>query len=123
MNIWVMLSTAGSIREADRIAAKLVKEGLAACVTIFPGAISHFYWEGRLSREEEAVIIAKTTRGNAQKIIKMIKEMHSYQIPEVLFFQVVRGEKKYMAWVEKSSGKKWNLREKAATSGGRFGTG
>lgn len=106
MNIWVMLSTAGSIREANRIAEKLVQEGLTACVTVLPGAVSHFYWEGKLSREKEVVIIAKTIRGNAEKIMNMIQEVHSYQIPEVLFFEAAKGEKRYLAWVKKNSRKK-----------------
>ena len=106
MSVWVMLSTAGSVREANRLAETLVEEKLAACITVLPGAISHFFWEGKLSREKEAVMIAKTTRGNADKIINMIKEIHLYQIPEVLFFQAARGEKRYVDWVKKSSGKK-----------------
>ena len=106
MSVWIMLSTAGSIQEANRLAEKLVEGKLAACVTVLPGAISHFFWEGKLSREKEAVMIAKTTRGNAGKMMNLIKEIHSYQIPEALFFQTVRGEKKYVDWVKKTSGKK-----------------
>ena len=106
MSVWVMLSTAGSVREANRMAQKLVGDKLAACVTVLPGAISHFFWEGKISREKEAVIIAKTTRGNAGKMIKKIKEIHRYQVPEILFFQAGRGEKKYLDWVNKSLAKK-----------------
>ena len=106
MSVWVMLSTAGSIREANRIAQKMVKEKLAACVTVLSGATSHFFWEGKLCREREAVIIAKTSGGNARKIINKIKEMHSYQVPEVLFFKADLGEKKYSDWVENTVRKK-----------------
>ncbi len=106
MSVWVMLSTAGSLREAKRIAEKLVGERLAACVTVLPGALSFFCWEGKISREKEAVLIAKTTRSRAGKLIKKIKEIHSYQVPEVLFFQAARGEKGYLEWVKKSGAKK-----------------
>ena len=106
MSVWVMLSTAGSVRDANGVAKKLVEEKLAACVTVLPGAISHFFWEGKLSREKEAVMIAKTTRNNARKMINMIKKIHSYQIPEVLFFQAAQGEKKYLDWVKKCLGNK-----------------
>ena len=67
MSVWVMLSTAGSVREANRMAETLVEENLAACVTVLPGALSHFFWEGKLCREKEAVIIAKTTRRKVEK--------------------------------------------------------
>jgi periplasmic divalent cation tolerance protein len=101
-----MLSTAGTVREANRLAEKLVGERLAACVTVLPGAISHFFWEGKLSREKEAVIIAKTNRSNAEKMINKIKEIHPYQVPEILFFEARRGEKTYSDWVRKSLAKK-----------------
>ena len=52
MSVWVMLSTAGSLREAERIAKTLVEEKLAACATLLPGALSYFFWEGKLSREK-----------------------------------------------------------------------
>ena len=106
MSVWVMLSTAGSMREANRLAKTLVEKKLAACVTVLPGATSHFFWEGKLSREKEAVIIAKTTHGNAGKMINMIKKIHRYQLPEVLFFQATRGEKKYLNWVKEGCAKK-----------------
>jgi len=101
-----MLSTAGSVREANRLAEKLVEERLAACVTVLPGAVSHFFWEGKLSREKEAVIIAKTNRSKSGKMINKIKEIHPYQVPEILFFQAGRGEKTYLDWVKKSLAKK-----------------
>jgi len=103
MSVWVMLSTAGSLREAERIAKTLVEEKLAACATLLPGALSYFFWEGKLSREKETVILAKTTRRNTGKMIRKIKGLHSYQVPEILFFPATQGEKEYTEWVKKST--------------------
>jgi periplasmic divalent cation tolerance protein len=103
MSVWVMLSTAGSLREAKRIAKTLVEEKLAACATVLPGALSYFYWEGKLSREKETLILAKTTARHSGKMMRKIKGVHSYQVPEILFFPAARGEKGYSEWVKKST--------------------
>jgi periplasmic divalent cation tolerance protein len=101
-----MLSTAGSLREAKRIASELVEEGLAACVTVLPGALSYFFWEGKVSREKETVIVAKTARRKAARLMRKIKGIHSYEVPEILFFAAAGGEKKYWEWVEKGPARK-----------------
>lgn len=106
MNVWAMISTAGSSKEANKIARMLVEERLAACVTLISGADSYFFWEGRIVREKETVILVKTVKSNANKIIKKVKEIHSYQVPEILFFRAAGGEKRYLTWVERSAGKK-----------------
>jgi len=106
MSVWVMISTAGSAKEGNRMAKELVAGNLAACVTVFPGITSHFFWEGKLSREKEAMILIKTTKGNAGKVIKKIKQIHKYQLPEILFFQAAGGEKRYLDWVKRTVGEK-----------------
>ncbi len=112
MSVWVMISTAKSSREANRMARELVRGKLAACVSVFPGVTSHFSWEGKVTREREAVLLVKTTGGNAGKIIKKMKEIHAYQLPEILFFRVAGGEKRYLDWVEKSTGERNKKRQK-----------
>jgi periplasmic divalent cation tolerance protein len=106
MSVGVMLSTAGSLREANRLAKTLVKQGLAACITVLPGAVSHFFWAGKLCREREVLILAKTTKGKAGELKNKIKEIHRYEVPEILFFQAAQGEKTYLEWVKKSLKKK-----------------
>jgi periplasmic divalent cation tolerance protein len=106
MSVWVMLSTAGSVTSARKIAETLVGEKLAACVTLLPGALSFFFWEGKIAREKETVILAKAPRKNISKITRKIKQIHSYEIPEILFFSAAGGEKAYLNWVEESSGRK-----------------
>jgi periplasmic divalent cation tolerance protein len=88
------------------MAKELVAGKLAACVTVFPGVTSHFFWKGELSREKEAMILVKTTKEKAGKVIKKIKEIHKYQLPEILFFQPAGGEKRYLDWVKRSLGGK-----------------
>jgi len=103
MSVWVMISTAKSVKEANGMAKELVATKLAACVSVFPGIISHFFWEGKISREKEAMILVKTTKKNYSKILKKIKEIHKYNLPESIFFQAAGGEKRYLDWVKKST--------------------
>jgi periplasmic divalent cation tolerance protein len=103
MSVWVMISTTKSVKEANGMAKELVAAKLAACVSVFPGIISHFFWEGKISREKEAMILVKTTKKNSNKIFRKIKKIHKYDRPEVLFFQAAGGGKRYLDWIEKST--------------------
>jgi periplasmic divalent cation tolerance protein len=105
MKVYLFLSTAGSEREGRKIARHLVKVGLAACVNVIPGITSFFPWEGKLAREKEVLILGKTDGRKLNKILKQIKSMHSYSVPEILFLRVDGGEKGYLQWVEEMTGK------------------
>ena len=101
MDALLMISTAGSMKEARKIARNLVEERLAACANVIPGVSSFFYWKGRLCQEKEALILVKTMNHQAKKIIDQIKKLHRYEVPEVIFFRVDKGEKNYLKWMEK----------------------
>jgi len=96
-----MISTAGSEREANRLARTLIQERLAACVNVVPGVTSYFYWGGKICREKEALLVVKTVRARLKEIIHKVKEIHSYEVPEIFFLRVETGEKKYLQWVKK----------------------
>ena len=98
MGFVLMISTAPE-REASQIGQALVTAGLAACVNIIRGVSSIFRWQGKLCREKEALLLIKTTSARSQKIINKIKEIHSYEVPEIIFFRVDGGEEKYLKWV------------------------
>jgi len=100
-----MISTAGSAKEARKIGKVLVEKGLAACVSVIPGVNSFFYWEGKLCQEGEAVILIKTESAQINKIINKIKELHSYEVPEIISFKIEEGEKNYLQWIKKMTKK------------------
>jgi periplasmic divalent cation tolerance protein len=106
MKAYLFLSTAGSEREGRKIAKHLVRGGLAACVNLIPGITSFFSWEGKLAQEKEVLILGKTGGRKLNKILKQIKMMHSYSVPEILFLRLDGGEKRYLQWVEKMTGQK-----------------
>lgn len=103
MKGWALiLTTTSSHEEAQKIAAALVNEKLAACVNIVDGVHSIYWWEGRAESASESLLIIKTTLEKAEKVSKRIKELHSYSVPEVLILPVLGGYEDYMKWVEES---------------------
>lgn len=100
MDALLVISTAGSEKEARRVARNLVEDRLAACVNVIPGISSFFYWEGKLCQEKEALILIKTVDNKSKKIINKIKKIHSYEVPEMIFLRVDGGEKNYLKWLK-----------------------
>jgi len=98
----VLFCTA-SVDESDKIAKMLVEERLAACVNI-TAVQSHYRWQGELCEDSEALLIIKTGKSRVDKIIKRIKDMHSYDVPEIIALPIVAGYDKYLEWVDKSVG-------------------
>ncbi len=98
----VIYITAGDREEAMKIGRILVDEGLAACANIFP-ITSIYRWKGKIEEGSEFGIFVKTRKGKIKDIIKRVKEIHSYEVPEVLFFRAAGGEKRFMSWVENNA--------------------
>ncbi len=96
------ISTAASPAQAERIAAALVEERLAACVNIVPGATSIYRWEGKIHRDREVLLLLKTTDDALDALRERLLELHPYETPEFLAFQVASGAPDYLRWVTES---------------------
>lgn len=95
----VVLVTVGSEPEAERIANKLVEQELVACVNVLPGILSVFRWEGKVSREREVLLIAKTVNQLFERVVSVVKSLHSYDVPEVIALPIQHGLPEYLSWV------------------------
>ena len=93
--------TCGNKEEAGKIAEILVTEKLVACVNYFP-VNSVYVWEGKLEKSYEYVLLCKTRKENFGKIKTRVKEMHSYEVPAILAFEIFDGNKEYLDWVDGS---------------------
>ena len=100
----IILITAKDKKEADKIAKVLVKNKLAACVNIVGGIKSLFWWEGKLDRAKEVLLLVKSRKEKLNKIIKAVKSSHSYTVPEIIAIPVISGFKPYLKWIDDSLG-------------------
>ena len=95
----VVLSTAGSREEAERIATALVEERLAACVNLVAPLTSIYRWRGAVERAEEVLLVIKTRRRSVPALVRRIGALHSYDVPEVIALPIVAGARPYLAWL------------------------
>jgi len=94
----LIITSCSSREEAERIATALVEASLAACVQIYP-ATSFYRWEGRINRSEEHVLHIKTRSAHANLVETKVRELHSYELPELLMMPVAGGSADYIEWM------------------------
>ena len=97
----VVLITASTEAEAQRIAHLSLQAHLAACVSILSKAGSVFWWQGKLESAEECLLVAKTKASRLAALVELVKKNHSYDVPEVIAMPVVGGNPDYLTWIDK----------------------
>jgi periplasmic divalent cation tolerance protein len=95
--ICVIWSTVPPSRSAD-LAQRLLEKNLVACVSITP-VRSLYRWEGKSCDDEEHLLVMKTRRSLADTVIRVLKAMHPYQVPEIIVLPVLAGHMPYLDWV------------------------
>lgn len=95
----VAFCTTNSQDEAKRIATTLVNENLAACVNILPNITSIYRWENELCTDFEFILLIKSVREKLPLLIDRIKDLHSYDLPEILAVPVLGGSDAYLSWL------------------------
>lgn len=98
--IQIVLTTAGSPDEANRLARTLVEERLAACATLIPGVQSIYRWEGRIESSTETLLLLKTGPGQLAALELRLRQLHSYQTPEFLVLGVEAASQAYLDWLQ-----------------------
>ena len=96
----VALSTVGSAEEAVRLARALVERRLAACVNVVPGVVSHYRWQGELQRDEERLLVIKTRAERIEALRDALRELHPYELPELVAFEISAGSPEYLKWLD-----------------------
>lgn len=100
----IFFITAGTREEAERIASELVQSRCAACVSIVPQIYSTYWWEGQIESSQEVLLIGKTLSSCHESVMKKVKELHSYNVPEIIFTSLTDGYKPYLNWLSDSAG-------------------
>jgi len=99
----VVLITVKSGAEAKKISKALVAKKLVACVNIVKDIESFFWWEGKVDNAKETLLILKIQKKCFPKIVKAVKALHSYSVPEIIALPIIAGEKKYLKWIKDST--------------------
>jgi periplasmic divalent cation tolerance protein len=104
----VVLMTAGSQEEAERIAQALVGDMLAACVNLIPGVTSIYRWEGQIQRDQEWLLVAKSERQVLDPLVRRVQALHSYDVPEIIALPLVGGSEAYLRWLDREVHGGWH---------------
>ncbi len=99
-NYIVVLITAKDREEAQKIAKALIKKREAACVNIIPAVNSHFWWKDKLEAADESLLIVKTRESLLPEVIKTVKKIHSYRLPEIIALPIIGGSRDYLEWID-----------------------
>ncbi len=95
----LVYTTWPSAADAEAGGRALVERKLAACVNVLPGMISHYRWEGKIERAEEAVMLVKTRASLAEAVSDAVKELHAYDTPAIMVMPIESVEQTYLAWL------------------------
>ena len=95
----IILCTCPDRATAERIAETVVSERLAACVNIAPGLISIYRWEGQIQCEAELLLLIKTCQAVYPQLEARIRELHPYQVPEIIALPIQAGLAAYLDWI------------------------
>lgn len=94
-----VVTTTESKEEAERIAAAVVAQRLAACVQVVGPMTSTYWWQGKVETAEEWLCLIKSRRALYAELEQMILNLHSYDMPEIIALPVDVGSRDYMAWL------------------------
>ena len=99
-NVVIFITTAAG-KEARTIADMLLQHRKVACVNILPDVSSLFWWHGNIDSADENLLVAKTTASQLDDVVKLVKESHSYDVPEVIALPIVGGNHDYLEWMDR----------------------
>jgi periplasmic divalent cation tolerance protein len=85
--------------DEEKIVNALLNENLAACINSY-SVNSTYIWKGKVEREEEKILFIKTKKEKYKEVEKKIKEVHSYEVPEIICLDIKEGNESYLKWID-----------------------
>lgn len=101
-SVYLVLVSVSGEPEAIALSRTLVEEQHVACGTVLPGGTSVYRWEGKVQEAQEALVLLKCSGAVLDPLLARVKELHSYEVPEILVLPVAGGHAPYLAWVLES---------------------
>ena len=102
MSYIIVLMTTATKKKAENIARNLLNQRLIACANIIGPVSSLFWWREKISQENEFLVLMKTRSDLFEKLATTIKQMHSYEVPEIIAVPITKGEQSYLEWLSGS---------------------
>ena len=99
----LVLITTPTMEEGESIAHILLNAKKAACVNIVPAVLSRFWWQGKIDSADEALLMVKTRAPLLEELIRLVKENHSYEVPEVIALPISAGNEDYLRWLAEAT--------------------
>ena len=96
----IIYCTCPDIETAEKISRRLVSERLAACVNIVPGVASIYEWQGKIEQTDEVLLIIKTVAERFIALSRLVKDMHPYELPELIAVSITDGLPEYLDWIQ-----------------------
>jgi len=99
----LVFCTINSKEQARKIANVLVKDRLAACVNIVNGVSSVYFWDGKIVEDDEFLMIIKSKSSLFDQLEHKIKEIHPYEVPEIISVEIEKGSEPYLDWIKNNT--------------------
>ena len=96
----LVLSTCPDVATAQRLATAIVDEGLASCANVVPELRSVYRWQGRQEHSRESLLLVKAPSARFGAIEARLRELHPYELPEIIGVPIIAGSAAYLAWLE-----------------------
>ncbi len=102
MNGYVVVLITTPKDKGQELADFIVKNKLGACVNVVPSVNSTYWWKGNIEKDEESLLVVKTTTTRLSLLIEQVKEVHPYTVPEIIALPIVGGNEDYLHWIGES---------------------
>ena len=99
-NFRIVLVTTPDLKTGRRLAGAALKAHLVACANLVPKIESHYWWQGKIERTTEVLLLLKTTTARLAKLEKLIIAEHPYDTPEFIVLPVLSGNRRYLKWIQ-----------------------
>lgn len=83
----------------NKIIKVLLNQNLVSCVNVISGIKSVYWWENKINKTDEYLLICKTIKSKFKEIVKKVRENHPYKVPEILCYDILDGEQNYLKWI------------------------
>jgi len=98
----LVLVTSPDMKGARKLAKAALQARLAACANLVPNLESHYWWQGKMERSAEVLLLLKTVESKLAALEKLVLAKHPYDTPEFLVLRLSKGTERYLAWLAES---------------------